>query len=267
MQALSITVKQPWWQNLATRLASLKVAELLVAATQMGQHRTMKSLLRNQAVPQTVKTLATTLDAVQKNIPYTTAYRQTFRSRFLALRVYDGASTFFWTLNPADVRHELILVFASGDSFAKRSFSLNWTDSEKAMYWRNMAPLTMHTIVAADPRAVVKMFYTFISLTLTQLCHCSCGPKHLPPNGIAGHEEPGLLGIVSSYAGAVEPQARKSLHWHALFNILGCRNPEELRTRLLGDFDKTVKRLWAGIASIHFGSTEAVAPHLDGHEF
>ena len=120
MSSLAILVRQPWWRSTAERFAHIRVDELLIAAEHLGQQKSVRKLLADKNVLETVKQLSKSLEVIQKRIPYTNAHRVIFRHKFVVLRVWDGLSTFFFTLNAADVGHELTLLFASGDFLHKQ---------------------------------------------------------------------------------------------------------------------------------------------------
>ncbi len=52
---------------------------------------------------------------------------------------------------------------------------------------------------------------------------------------------------------------RGSLHFHMLLTLLGSQRPDEVRAKLLADFESQVRKMWLWIASIHFNAPEAFA--------
>ena len=65
--------------------------------------------------------------------------------------------------------------------------------------------------VVADPLAAVRSFYVFIKFVLRHLFNVSPSVKTLLPDGVAGAEQGGIAGIVSSCAGVVEAQLRRCM--------------------------------------------------------
>ena len=137
------------------------------------------------------------------------------------------------------------------------------SDDEKSAHTNGLPSLKMHEIIAGDPVAATRFFYTFIRLIIRYLFGCSFSPKDLSADGVAGAEPEGCFGVTSCWAAVVEPQMRKSLHLHGLTNLIGFRTPERLRQKFENGFDETVKKLWLWVASIHFESIEAFADACD----
>ena len=187
------------------------------------------------------------------------------RTRFTAMRIWGGSAVIFWTVNPADVHHELTLTFSSKDILQCKRYTLDWSDAEKDLFFaRDIPGLKLHEIVAKDPVAAVIFYDVFLKLLFRHLFNITTKPKHLHPDGVAGHEAGGIAGILSSYIGMTEPQARESLHFHFLTTSIGLENPHRLRQYFNEDFQGTVQKLWTWAASIQFCSTEAAAVHMDG---
>ena len=178
----------------------------------------------------------------QRQVPYTNSYRWGLRRFFTALRVWDGYSASFWTLNPGDVDHELTVRFASEDVLPTETYNLDWPNEMKDKYFSKTLPqLRLHEIVAKDPLATCMFYHTFIECILEKLFNCASKPSRLHADCVAGREAGGIAGIVTSYIGVTEPQARESLHLHFLTTILGFQHPEVLRARFKRDFEQTVQ--------------------------
>ena len=97
------------------------------------------------------------------------------------------------------------------------------------MYYQSLPALKLHQMIANDPVAAMRCFFAVVELVITRLLHCEFHPKHLAPDGIAAREQEGLFVHLSSWAAAVEPQARTSLHLHGLVHILGIENVMRFR--------------------------------------
>ena len=167
MRALAIVVKKPWFSEWSDKLSKFKFEELLAAGRQLGNHGSLSKVLRLPHVSSTIKDLSRRLHLVQRQVEYTNEYRCSLRSNFTSLRVWDGFAAMFWTINPADVNHELLLVFACGDVLQTQTYSLDWGDVEKTAYFNTKLPrLKLHEIVARDPLAAVLFLHTFIELCL-----------------------------------------------------------------------------------------------------
>ena len=155
-----VTVKQPWFQQIAPRLDDINSEHMLHVATKCGGSASIRQTLRDKHVPEIVKLLLRNMQAIQGNVPCTDAYRAAFRHKFSALNLWDGASVIFFTLNPADTKNELTLTFACPEVLPARRIRLNWGDEEKSSYYQKLSAWKMHEIVANDPVAAMRCFYT-----------------------------------------------------------------------------------------------------------
>jgi len=265
MTSLAITYRKPWFTSWTDKINSVKASDVRALAQIAEEHQSIKSIMRSDDVAESVKFLLHKMQLVQRYVPYTDAFRQSMRNRFTAMRIWGGSSTIFWTINPADVKHEMTLTFSCGDVAESYKYNLDWHDAEKNDFLDNTLPdLAFHEIVATDPVAAVSFYDKFLELMLIHLFNMTTKPKHLHPDGVAGHEAGGIAGVLASYIGMTEPQARESLHFHFLTTAVGLENPERLRRHFARDFQGTVLTLWKWAASIQFCSTEAAAVHMDG---
>jgi hypothetical protein len=171
----------------------------------------------------------------------------------------------FFTLNPADTKHQFTVSFASKENFDEReehSFFLTLPEDEKNQFFAGLKPLQLQRLVADDPVAAVRCFYLLNSLVCELLFYCTIDPSKLSPDGVASLNGEGVAGFVRSIAGAVEAQARWSLHLHLLLSILGFKHPEDLRKLLTEDFAAGVRQIWAWISTKYWCSPEGFASYL-----
>ena len=264
MRSLAAVIKKPWFQASAQRLCSIKAEDLTTAAASLGAAADPRALFRSDKVSGTIKELSMRLQLVQRSVPYTTPFRLHFRRKLMALRIYDGHPIIFWTLNPSDPYHELRVTFATHNRKIGRLFRLDWSDAEKATEYADHLPSRkLHEEVVADPYAAVRFFYAFVHLVMRTLFNVAPSDKTLPPDGIAGDEQGGIAGIVTSYAGVVESQLRTALHFHFLTTILGFRHPEDFLRKMTDNFSDAVNAIWKWIACLEFHSVEAFAAYCD----
>ena len=212
-----------------------------------------------------MKTLLRQMQLAQQCIPYTSDYRRALHRKFVAMRVYNGASVIFWTLNPADTKHTFTISFASPESagWPDHVIDLEADDDAQARFRGQLTSLQIHEVVANDPVAATRCFHTLVQLVITVLLNCTIDPKKLHPDGVASGDMPGVFDYISSICGVVEPQMRRALHLHALISSLGFSTPEDLRSKLTADFDAVVLRMWKWITSVQFTSPEAYAVYLN----
>ena len=104
-------------------------------------------------------------------------------------------------------------------------------------------------------------FYYTIELVIEELFNCAPGAtsasKSQHMDGIAARLETGIFGSVAGYLGVIEAQMRKMLHLHMLVQLHGFSHPDDIFRR--GQLEQRIKAVWAFVASICFGSSEALA--------
>ena len=191
------------------------------------------------------------------------------KKTFSALRLWHGSQIVFFTLNPADTKHQFTVSFACRDAFGgaenveDHHFFLTRPESAKDAFYASLKPMQLQQVVASDPVAAVRCFYLLVRMVCNLLLHCTIDAKDLHADGIASRDGEGVLGFVSSIAGAVEAQARFALHVHFLLATLGFQTPDDLRTLLGADFAAGLQRIWGWISSIYWRSPEGFASYLD----
>ena len=108
----------------------------------------------------------------QRNIRGSEAARDTILHRFVALRLWSGCSSLFFTLNPHDISSPLTLLFLQEDyTFGKR-FSLDLSDAETDAYLSELLkddPLLLHRLVAANPLAATRCFHWTVRIVVRTL--------------------------------------------------------------------------------------------------
>lgn len=142
-------------------------------------------------------------------LPGTHAYKFARRSEIRSLITYRGTATLFITLNPADIHHPLVRIFAGGlvdaDSLA---------ETEDMREWRR------RVLVAKRPAAAARFFDFMITMFVEVILRF-------------GRAEAGLFGKCTSYYGMVETQGRGTLHCHLLVWLKGHLSPQALRDKMV----------------------------------
>lgn len=159
------------------------------------------------------------------NIPGTTGYKLNMRNEIRALVNYHGTPAFFVTLNPSDVHHPLVRLFAGED-----------IDIEDAAVGEELTSWQRYLLVAKHPGACAKFFHTIISRFIEIVLRY-------------GKSQNGLFGKCIAYYGTVEAQARGTLHCHMLIWILGHPNPQQMRD-LMVDSDEYRVHMFSWLESI-----------------
>ena len=150
--------------------------------------------------------------------------------KFMAMRLWAGCASLFFTLNPHDVRSPITVMLLQNDSKFEKSFSLNASDAEAHAYISDLTcnnPRRLHEAVAANPLAATRCFHWTVRLVIRTLFNCADVPGG-SADSIAAQHCPGVFGYVRAFFGVVEPQMRKALHTHMLIYLLGFSPPEDL---------------------------------------
>ena len=98
----------------------------------------------------------------QRNVRGSEAERDNIRPKFLALRLWSGCSSLFFTLNPHDIRSPITLLLLQDDYRFEKRFSLDLSDSEAAEYatqFLHQDPRRLHALVVSDPMAATRCFH------------------------------------------------------------------------------------------------------------
>ena len=78
---------------------------------------------------------------------------------FTAMRVWNGCSLVFFTLNPHDIWNPLLVVFAGAEGWDMKKISLDWSDEEMNEFYkeaRTKKPLAFHRLAAENPCAAAR---------------------------------------------------------------------------------------------------------------
>ncbi len=182
--------------------------------------------------------LIDSVSTVLPNIPGTTGYKLSLRNEIRALVNFQGTPAFFVTLNPSDVHHPLVRLFA-GEDIQLDDVGVG----EELSAWQRKL------VVAKNPAACAKFFHAMISTFINIVLRF-------------GKPEKGLLGKCTAYYGTVEAQARGSLHCHMLIWIDGHPSPQKMRD-MMQSSDEYKTHVFAWLESIIkselLGTTEVVS--------
>ncbi|PPQ74557.1 hypothetical protein CVT26_007815 [Gymnopilus dilepis] len=148
-----------------------------------------------------------------RSLPGSNGYKTKMRDQIKAIINAKGSPTLFITINPSDVDHPLVRIFA-GKNINLDDF-LRGEDMES---WERK-------VFAAKHPAASAMFFDFMIKGFIKI--------------ILGHGMPysGLFGHCESYFGTVEAQGKGTLHCHMLVWLRGHLHPQRLREQLLASED------------------------------
>ena len=111
----------------------------------------------------TIKAVLKKMQLVQRHTPGTDGYRRQMRFEMSGFSIYHCCPLVFMTLNPADTKHCLCLIYSvDGKKSEKYDFPFTASDSARTEYLAG-AP-NIAEIIAHDPPAAVRAFHKIISL-------------------------------------------------------------------------------------------------------
>lgn len=150
-------------------------------------------------------------------LPGTHAYKFARRNEIRSLIAYRGTATLFITLNPADIHHPLVRMFAGSTVNAKCL-----DETEEMGEWRR------RVLVAKRPAAAARFFDFMISTFIDVVLRY-------------GRKDRGVFGRCTSYYAMVETQGRGTLHCHMLVWLKGHLSPQALRDRMVASDEYRTK--------------------------
>lgn len=152
------------------------------------------------------------LNVVCKDLPGSSSYKQCRRNEIRGLINCHGALALFITINPTDIHHPLVQLFA-GECIALE-------DPDIA---DRLSLIQKKILVAKNPAAAALFFDSmmrdFIEVIL----------------GYGNSDSPGLFGKCKAYYGMVEAQGKGTLHCHILVWLIGHLSPQALRDKMNND--------------------------------
>jgi len=237
-------------------LESLTAAGLVATALASGEVNSVRELLRKKGIDGTVRKALNKVHISQRTVRGSEAERDNLMPKFMAMRLWSGCASLFFTLNPHDLRSPITLTLLQNDHTFEKTFSLDVSDEEAAAFLADFLkdnPRRLHELVAGNPLAATRCFHWTVRLVLRTLFNCGDKPGS-GLDSIAAHEVPGVFGHVRAFFGVVEPQMRKALHTHMLVYLLGFAHPDDLFAD--DALPGAIRRLWYFVASICFRSTE-----------
>jgi hypothetical protein len=223
------------FNQLAKDIHNLKAADFVDAVLQEGDFDCVKKALRKPNITQPVKSVLQSIQVALRDVEGSEAERETFRLKLGALRLWNGCSFIFFTLNPHDIKTPLLVAFISDYHTKVERVSLDWNDDDMAAYYERVKkdnPLRLHELACQWPAAAAACVHFAFNATTQTLFRCAPAanfkPKkqhiHTLPSLCA---MPGLVSYVTGYLGVVEPQMRLTEQKHELIQVLGYENPRD----------------------------------------
>ena len=257
----------------ADKLAMVTARDIVACAQGSGECETLRAILKRVGLDEKLNATFRHAQAAMRNVRGSEASKGGLRLNFTAMRIWNGCSSLFFTLNPY-ARQPLTIALCNGEQFHVEHFSLDWSDEDMASFFDSTGrqrPRLLYDIAAEDPVAITRAFHYTVRLVLEELGNCcppaSCGVQHKSGKKSRQHYdtvparlESGIFGGIAGYLGVVEPQLRKMLHLHMLVQLLGFAHPDDIFKR--GNLKDMIKRVWSFVSSICFRSSEAFARYL-----
>ena len=250
----------------AQALEGLTPMDWIASALAAGECYSTLEALRKKGVSASVKRVLRGIDVAMRDVEGSEAERRTFRYQFVAMRLWGGCSSLFFTLNPHDIKAPMLVVFSNPGFVRMERVSLDWGDETMDAYYERHKkdnPFCFHTLAVEDPAAAALCVHETFRMVIEILFNCA------PPANVKPEKqhldtfpckcEPGIFGHVAGYFGPVEPQMRQTEHIHMLVQLLGFSHPRELFEGK--NFVEMFRRVWGYCASICFRSQEGFAAH------
>ncbi|PPQ80410.1 hypothetical protein CVT26_004432 [Gymnopilus dilepis] len=160
-----------------------------------------------------IAALMKSITMTTRSLPGSNGYKTKMRDQIRAIINAKGSPTIFITINPSDVDHPLVRIFAGKD--INLDDHLRGEDMES---WERK-------VFAAKHPAASAMFFDFMIKGFIKiiLAHESCSA--------------GLFGHCDAYYGTVEAQGKGTLHCHMLIWLRGHLHPQLLRERLMSSVE------------------------------
>ena len=95
---------------------TLEARDLLHVALAAGECRSIREALRKKNVDTKVKSVLRTMKLALRNVPGSEGEREYLWMKLCGLRIWNGCSMVFFTLNPHDIWSPLLVVFANGET-------------------------------------------------------------------------------------------------------------------------------------------------------
>ena len=261
-----VVVKQPsLTASDQAALSSIAAKDFVAEALTSGDCDSLKKLLHRKGLSDKLRGVVHAMELAFRHVRGSDSEKLAMRKRFVAMRVWNGFSSLFFTINPHDIRSPITVALTDHKHFLERChverFSLELGDDAKEKYFERLLgvhPRMLHEIAVQDPSAATRCFHATVRLTVRTLFHCT-EPGTPFPDGVPSETEPGIFGYIAGYLGVVEPQMRKALHLHMLIQLHGFSHPRDLFAD--GHFVERFRNMWYFVASICFRSTEAFAAY------
>ena len=246
-------------------LAALSPHDFVASALAAGDCHSIRAALRKKGVVYKVKEVLRCINFALQEVEGSESERELFRLKFGAMRVWNGCTFLFFTLNPHDTKTPLLIAFLSDRHTAIERLSLDWDDETMAAYYERIRKGNahrLHQLVCQWPAAGAACVHWAFRKVTEILFRCAPAANAKPRKQHI-HTHPALCGMpgIASYVagslGVVEPQMRLREHKHELIQLMGYSNPRDFFGR--GQLLDRMREMFAFVATLSFTSVEAYA--------
>ena len=114
------------FSSIGRDLQTLSPADFVVSALAAGECASIRAALRKKNIDVKVKNVLRSMQVATRSVEGTESERDIFRFKFVALRIWNGCSLVFFTLNPHDIKSPLLVSFlGSAEEQIEQVQSLN----------------------------------------------------------------------------------------------------------------------------------------------
>ena len=161
---VELTLKRsPFSAADAHEIAKVDASDLVGAMLESGDCNTVREVLRKKKLDWKVRALFQKMQMIHRRTPGSEADKDALHNKFFAMRVWNGCSSLFFTLNPHDIRSPLTVMLVNQNAFQLKRFSLDMSDEETERYFDDL--------LRANPRKLHEMEPVFVDVRMFMYVH------------------------------------------------------------------------------------------------
>lgn len=171
----AFTSSPRWSREHAQSFLTLGAKDLLIASYSAPDADSIRAVLRHNGVHDKVKKVLRAMFVATRNVEGTDASRASFYNMMAGLKVWNGVSAIFFTLNPKDTGCPLTILHSCVGTDAGKHVPFEASDEDMAPFLtqnKQERPGRMHELAAADPVASMRCFHETVRLLIDSLLNC-----------------------------------------------------------------------------------------------
>ena len=185
--------RNPLTEEEAAAVTQVSAADLVACAMASGDINEVREIFRKKNLEAHVRKTFERMQMIQRRVRGSETQRDVLIHRFTAMRLWNGCSSLFFTLNPHDIRSPIsMLLVINGESFSKE-FSLDWSDEQTDSFISEFLcdhPRRLHELVGKNPLAATQCFHWTVKLVIQTLFNCA-PPGRCHADAVPANEAPG----------------------------------------------------------------------------